>query len=197
MYLKWWTLPLKIEDTLKMDEKKMSRSMLDVAAYFVAKNRIHNSDDLWFGNENQVGFMVHEWKSDWVYGSGMKIRLGLWFMNENQVGFIVQGWKSGWVSGSEWKSGGFMVHEQKSGWDYGSGMKIRLGLWFMNENQVGFMVHEWKSGWVYGSGIKIRLGLWFMNENQVGLWFMDKIRLGLWFMDENQVGFMVQGWKSG
>ena len=130
MYLKWWTLPLKIEDTLKMDEKKMSRSMLDVAAYFVAKNRIHNSDDLWFGNENQVGFMVHEWKSDWVYGSGMKIRLGLWFMNENQVGFMVQGWKSGWV--------------------YGSWMKIRLGLWFrdenrlglwfMNENQVGFMV---------------------------------------------------------
>jgi len=36
-----------------------------------------------------------------IYGSGMKIRLGLWFMNENQV-----------------------------------------GLWFMNENQVGFMVHE-------------------------------------------------------
>ena len=29
-----------------------------------------------------------------------------------------------------------MVQGWKSGWDYGSGMKIRLGLWFMNENQL-------------------------------------------------------------
>ena len=53
-----------MEDTSKMDEKKemkvkkikASRSMLDVAAYLVAKNRIHDSDDLWFGEENKVGY---------------------------------------------------------------------------------------------------------------------------------------------
>ena len=39
---------------MKAEKMKMSRSMLDVAAYFVAKNRIHNSDDLWFGEDNQV-----------------------------------------------------------------------------------------------------------------------------------------------
>jgi len=32
-------------------------------------------------------------------------------------------------------------------WVHGSWMKIRFGLWFMDENQVG---------------------LWFMDENQVG-----------------------------
>ena len=54
----------KMEDTNKMNEKKemkvkkikASRSMLDVAAYLVAKNRIHDSDDLWFGEENKVGY---------------------------------------------------------------------------------------------------------------------------------------------
>ena len=61
-----------MEDTTKMDEIKQmkiekmktsrsmldvaSRSMLDVAAYLVAKNRIHDSDDLWFGEENKVGY---------------------------------------------------------------------------------------------------------------------------------------------
>ena len=53
-----------MEDTTKIDEMKQmkveklktSRSMLDVAAYLVAKNRIHDSDDLWFGEENKVGY---------------------------------------------------------------------------------------------------------------------------------------------
>ena len=49
---------MEAKKKLKIEKMKMSRSMLDVAAYFVAKNRIHNSDDLWFGDENQVGFMV-------------------------------------------------------------------------------------------------------------------------------------------
>ncbi|XP_023342170.1 bromodomain-containing protein DDB_G0278469 [Eurytemora carolleeae] len=44
---------MDVKKKVKIEKMKMSRSMLDVAAYFVAKNRIHNSDDLWFGNENQ------------------------------------------------------------------------------------------------------------------------------------------------